>query len=63
MQFTDPCRTIIVEPVEIPVEPDGEPASEPEPAAEPEPAEAVIERSSWCSRARSNSSSDSGDMG
>ncbi len=37
MQIGEPLRTIIVEPLELPVQ---EPKAEPEPAYEPEPAEA-----------------------
>jgi hypothetical protein len=39
MQIGKPIRTIVVEPLELPVQ---EPKSEPEPANEPEPAEAPV---------------------
>lgn len=39
MQIGEPIRTIIVEPLGLPVQ---EPKAEPEPANEPEPAEALV---------------------
>jgi hypothetical protein len=39
MQIGEPLRTIVVEPLELPVQ---EPKAEPEPANEPEPAEAPV---------------------
>jgi hypothetical protein len=39
MQIGKPLRTIIVEPLELPLQ---EPKAEPEPASEPEPAEAPV---------------------
>jgi hypothetical protein len=39
MQIGEPMRTIVVEPLELPVH---EPEAEPEPAYEPEPAEAPV---------------------
>jgi hypothetical protein len=39
MQIGQPIRTIIVEPLELPVQ---EPKAEPEPANEPQPAEAPV---------------------
>jgi hypothetical protein len=39
MQIGEPLRTIVVEPLELPVQ---EPTAEPEPANEPEPAEAPV---------------------
>ena len=40
MQIGEPLRTIVVEPLALPVQ---EPKAEPEPAHEPEPAEAVFQ--------------------
>jgi hypothetical protein len=41
MQIGKPVRTIIVEPLELPVQ---DPKAEPEPANEPQPAEAPVSR-------------------
>jgi hypothetical protein len=39
MQIGEPIRTIVVEPLELPVR---EPKAKPEPASEPEPVEAPV---------------------
>jgi hypothetical protein len=39
MQIGEPIRTVVVEPLELPVQ---EPKTEPEPANEPQPAEAPV---------------------